>query len=131
VFGLFIQRAINEIAGNSMNEKLENVWKDLQSDVEHVMDRDKSKASAAAASQMLGLKQIIEKKEGLFRMHMMGKRVNFAARTVITPDPNLGTDEIGIPDVFARVLTFPTPVTTWNVQQLRQLVINGPNVHPG
>ena len=58
--------------------------------------------------------QVIEKKEGLFRMHMMGKRVNFSARTVITPDPNLKMEEIGIPDVFAKKLTFPTPVTTYN-----------------
>ena len=47
-------------------------------------------------------------------MHMMGKRVNFSARTVITPDPNLRMEEIGIPDVFAKKLTFPTPVTTYN-----------------
>lgn len=57
----------------------------------------------------------MEKKEGLFRMHMMGKRVNFAARSVITPDPNLDVEEVGIPEVFAKKLTFPTPVTSWNV----------------
>lgn len=59
--------------------------------------------------------QIIEKKEGLFRMHMMGKRVNYAARSVITPDPNLDIEEVGIPEVFAKKLTYPTPVTSWNV----------------
>lgn len=57
----------------------------------------------------------MEKKEGLFRMHMMGKRVNYAARSVITPDPNLDVEEVGIPEVFAKKLTFPTPVTSWNV----------------
>ncbi|KAL5110606.1 hypothetical protein TcWFU_007089 [Taenia crassiceps] len=36
-----------------------------------------------------GLKQRLEKKQGLFRMHMMGKRVNYACRSVISPDPNL------------------------------------------
>ena len=46
---------------------------------------------------------------------MMGKRVNFAARSVITPDPNLEVEEVGIPDVFAKKLTYPTPVTSWNV----------------
>lgn len=95
------------------------------------MDREKSKISSATASQMIGLKQVIEKKEGLFRMHMMGKRVNYAARTVITPDPNIDTEEIGIPDIFAKVLTFPTPVTPWNVHVLQKMVLNGPNVHPG
>ena len=39
-----------------------------------------------------GVRQILEKKEGLFRMKMMGKRVNFAARSVISPDPSLQTD---------------------------------------
>ena len=74
---------------------------------------------------------MIERKQGLFRMHMMGKRVNFAARTVITPDPNIGIDEIGLPDVFAKRLTYQVPVTPWNVSELRELVLNGPEVHPG
>ncbi len=39
----------------------------------------------------------MEKKEGLFRKHMMGKRVNYAARSVISPDPNINMDQIGIP----------------------------------
>lgn len=57
----------------------------------------------------------MEKKEGLLRMHMMGKRVNYAARSVITPDPNLDVEEVGVPDCFAKKLTYPTPVTSWNV----------------
>lgn len=64
-------------------------------------------------------------------MHMMGKRVNYAARSVITPDPNLNIDEIGIPETFAKHLTYPVPVTSWNVQEMRKLIQNGPNVHPG
>ena len=75
--------------------------------------------------------QVIEKKEGVIRMHMMGKRVNFAARTVITPDPCLNIEEIGIPEAFATSLSYPVPVTTWNVAELRQMVLNGPNVYPG
>ncbi len=78
-----------------------------------------------------GIKQVLDKKEGLFRRNMMGKRVNYAARTVISPDPYIETDEIGIPMVFAKKLTFPTPVTWHNYKQLAQAVINGPNVHPG
>lgn len=54
---------------------------------------DSSKAGAGAAA---GIKQLLEKKEGLFRKHMMGKRVNFAARSVISPDPFLQTNEIGV-----------------------------------
>ena len=43
--------------------------------------------------------QILEKKEGLFRKNMMGKRVDYAARSVISPDPYINMDEIGIPMV--------------------------------
>ena len=61
----------------------------------------------------------------------MGKRVNYAARSVISPDPYLETDEIGIPQKFARNLTYAQCVTSWNVTHMMQLVINGPDVHPG
>nr|DBA29404.1 TPA: hypothetical protein GDO54_009631 [Pyxicephalus adspersus] len=74
---------------------------------------------------------ILEKKEGLFRKHMMGKRVDYAARSVICPDMYINTNEIGIPMVFATKLTYPQPVTPWNVQELRQAVMNGPSLHPG
>ncbi|KIK92292.1 hypothetical protein PAXRUDRAFT_830087 [Paxillus rubicundulus Ve08.2h10] len=78
-----------------------------------------------------GVKQGLEKKEGLFRKHMMGKRVNYAARSVISPDVNIEPNEIGIPPVFARKLTYPEPVTPLNVHQSRQWVINGPKIYPG
>ena len=78
-----------------------------------------------------GIKQTLEKKEGLFRKHMMGKRVNYAARSVISPDPNIETNEIGIPPFIAQKLTFPDPVTPWNVDKLRRAVINGPGTYPG
>lgn len=47
--------------------------------------------------------QILEKKDGLFRKHMMGKRVDYAARSVICPDMYIGTNEIGIPMVHLTV----------------------------
>ncbi|KIW10643.1 hypothetical protein PV08_11607 [Exophiala spinifera] len=78
-----------------------------------------------------GIKQVLEKKEGLFRMHMMGKRVNFAARSVISPDPNIETNEIGVPLVFAKKLTYPEPVTSHNFDELSKAVINGPDKYPG
>lgn len=78
-----------------------------------------------------GVKQGLEKKEGLFRKHMMGKRVNHAARSVISPDVNIETNEIGVPPVFAKRLTYPEPVTVHNYELMRQLVINGPDVYPG
>lgn len=57
--------------------------------------------------------------------------MNFAARSVISPDVNIESNEIGIPPVFARKLTFPEPVTQHNVHAMRQLVINGPWIYPG
>lgn len=63
----------------------------LQEAVNNLMDSSKVPNSAAAPQ---GIKQALEKKEGIFRMNMMGKRVNFAARSVISPDPYIGTDEV-------------------------------------
>lgn len=54
-----------------------------------------------------GICQLLEKKEGIFRQKMMGKRVNFACRSVISPDPYLAVNEIGIPPYFALRLTYP------------------------
>lgn len=62
---------------------------------------------------------------------MMGKRVNFSARSVISPDPYLNLNEIGIPEYFALRLTYPVFVTPANLEDLRQAVINGPDIHPG
>jgi len=61
----------------------------------------------------------------------MGKRVDFACRSVISPDPYVGTNEIGIPLHFAKTLTYPTPVTGLNAVLMRQLVIRGPDEYPG
>ncbi|XP_022539298.2 DNA-directed RNA polymerase I subunit RPA1 [Astyanax mexicanus] len=114
--------------GVTLTDKLYNVWIRLQSHVNIVFDSDMDKLMT---EKFPGIRQILEKKEGLFRKHMMGKRVDFAARSVICPDMYIGTNEIGIPMVFATKLTYPQPVTPWNVKELRQAVLNGPNVHPG
>ncbi|KAI5834493.1 beta and beta-prime subunits of DNA dependent RNA-polymerase [Schizophyllum commune Tattone D] len=104
----------------------------LQVDVNSFMDSSKNPAPMRQGKlPPPGVKQGLERKEGLFRKHMMGKRVNYAARSVISPDANIEPNEIGIPPVFARKLTFPEPVTHHNVNALRQLVINGPRNHPG
>jgi DNA-directed RNA polymerase I subunit RPA1 len=114
--------------GESAQEKIFFKWEELQTAVDMTLDKD---MGGKMNTEGAGLKQLIEKKEGLIRMHMMGKRVNFAARTVITPDPNINIDQIGVPEAFALKLTYPVPVTPWNVLQLRKMVMNGPDVHPG
>ncbi|CAO1632715.1 unnamed protein product [Jaminaea pallidilutea] len=104
----------------------------LQVEVNSFMDSSKNPTPEGQGRlNPPGVKQALEKKEGLFRKHMMGKRVNFAARSVISPDVNIETNEIGVPPVFAKKLTFPEPVTAENVHLMRQLVINGPDKHPG
>ena len=109
---------------------MDTIWKELQSNVDHVLDRE-MKSGNPSTKVGWGFKQLIERKSGIFRMHMMGKRVNFAARTVITPDPNINIDEIGLPEVFAKKLSYREPVTAYNVDMLREMVMNGPDVHPG
>jgi DNA-directed RNA polymerase I subunit RPA1 len=62
---------------------------------------------------------------------MMGKRVDFACRSVISPDPYIGTNEIGIPLYFAKTLTYPTPVNDMNIAEMRLLVERGVDEYPG
>ncbi|TPX70811.1 DNA-directed RNA polymerase [Spizellomyces sp. 'palustris'] len=106
-------------------------WIKLQMSVNYLIDSSKAPLTAGGKMAPLGIRQLLEKKEGLFRKHMMGKRVNFAARSVISPDPYIETSEIGIPPVFATKLTYPEPVTHHNVKELRRAVINGPLKWPG
>jgi DNA-directed RNA polymerase I subunit RPA1 len=111
---------------------LQEAWVRLQDSVNSLIDRDRNPVQGAAGKKNEdGIKQKLEKKEGLFRKNMMGKRVNFAARSVISPDPNIETNEIGVPPVFAKKLTYPEPVTSHNFKEMQQAVINGPDVWPG
>lgn len=111
--------------------RLMNAFVTIQNDVNAFIDSTKAQSSSGNKVPIPGVKQALEKKEGLFRKHMMGKRVNYAARSVISPDPNIETNEIGVPPVFATKLTYPEPVTAYNVAELRQAVINGPDKWPG
>lgn len=70
-------------------------------------------------------------KDGRIRGNLMGKRVDFSARTVITADPNLSIDQVGVPMQIALNLTIPEKVTKYNIEYLQKLVDNGPNIHPG
>ena len=76
-----------------------------------------------------GLKQRLTGKEGRLRAHLMGKRVDHCARTVISPDPQLALDEVGVPVRIAQRLTMPVRVTAWNVDALMARVARGPD-HP-
>lgn len=75
--------------------------------------------------------QRLKGKEGRFRGSLSGKRVDFSSRTVISPDPDLDLSEVGVPESVAMKLTIPEIVTEWNVERLKRLVVNGPDVYPG
>ncbi|MGQ0376342.1 MAG: DNA-directed RNA polymerase subunit A' [Nitrososphaerota archaeon] len=77
------------------------------------------------------LTQRLKGKEGRFRGSLSGKRVDFSSRTVISPDPNLDLSEVGVPESVAMKLTIPEIVTEWNIEKLRELIVNGPNQFPG
>jgi DNA-directed RNA polymerase subunit A' len=77
------------------------------------------------------LSQRLKGKEGRFRGNLSGKRVDFSARTVISPDPNIDISEVGVPLDVAQRLTIPERVTPWNLEELRSLIRNGPDQYPG
>ncbi len=77
------------------------------------------------------LAQRLKGKVGRFRGHLTGKRVDFSARTVISPDPNIDINEVGVPIEVAKKLTVPERVTPWNLERMKELVRNGPERYPG
>jgi DNA-directed RNA polymerase subunit A' len=77
------------------------------------------------------LSQRLKGKEGRFRSNLSGKRVDFSARTVVSPDPNLDITEVGVPVEIAMRLSVPEKVTEWNIEEMRDFVVNGPEKFPG
>lgn len=77
------------------------------------------------------IKERLNGKTGRVRGNLMGKRVDFSARSVITPDPYLSIRELGVPLKIARNITKPVVVNRNNISMLTQLVLNGPDVYPG
>lgn len=73
------------------------------------------RAQQKSGRPLKSIKQRLKAKEGRIRGNLMGKRVDFSARTVITPDPNLRIDEVGVPRSIAQNLTFPEIVTPFNI----------------
>lgn len=120
----------NAHTNNSERSKIVNRWMDLQQSINVLFD-SKTAVGQGLRDANSGICQLLEKKEGIFRQKMMGKRVNFACRSVISPDPYLAVNEIGVPPYFALRLTYPERVTPWNVVKLRDAIVNGPESHPG
>ncbi len=90
----------------------------------------------ASVAQRSGraLKSIKERlvgKTGRVRGNLMGKRVDFSARSVITPDPNISIGQLGVPKKVAMNITYPVTVNKRNKQFLTTLILNGPDKYPG
>ncbi len=75
--------------------------------------------------------QRLKGKEGRIRNNIMGKRIDYTARTVISVDPNIDIDEFGIPEKIAKILTFPEVVTEFNKARLQKMIRNGATKYPG
>jgi DNA-directed RNA polymerase II subunit RPB1 len=89
------------------------------------------KAIQRSGRPIKALKQRLQAKDGRMRYNLMGKRGDYTARTVITAEPNIALDELGIPKKIAMNLTFPEIVNKNNIDRLRQNVLNGVSVYPG
>jgi DNA-directed RNA polymerase beta' subunit len=73
----------------------------------------------------------MRKKDGRIRGNLNGKRVDQSARSVITPDPYISIDELGVPIKVALNITFQEVVNEYNIEEMKRLILNGPDVWPG
>ena len=113
---------------------VEDLWELLQYHITTYFDNQTSGIPPArhrSGRTLKTLTQRLKGKEGRFRSNLSGKRVNFCARSVISPDPYLGVNEVGVPKKIAKELTVPIRVTSRNREQMRQMILRGPDVHPG
>lgn len=91
----------------------------------------KSGTSDKTSRHMKSISVRLKGKEGRIRGNLMGKRVDYSARTVITPDPSIKINELGVPINIAMNLTKPVHVTSDNIEELQKLVNNGRYKYPG
>ena len=106
----------------------------LQFHVATYIDNDmpgQPQALQRSGRPLKSLKARLKGKEGRIRGNLMGKRCDFSARTVITPDPNLQLDQVGVPRSIASNLTCPEIVTPFNLERMQRLTRNGPQDYPG
>jgi DNA-directed RNA polymerase subunit A' len=112
---------------------VEDLWELLQYHVTTYFDNQTSGIPPArhrSGRPLKTLAQRLKGKDGRFRSNLSGKRVNFSARTVISPDPLLSINEVGIPAEVARGLTVPLEVTLHNQEVAKELVKRGPSPTP-
>ncbi len=108
---------------------IEDLWDLLQFHVTTYFDNQTAGIPPARHRSGRPLKTLVQRmkgKEGRFRSNLSGKRVNFSARTVISPEPFLSINEVGVPEKAARELTVPVSITAYNIDTMREWVKRGP-----
>jgi DNA-directed RNA polymerase II subunit RPB1 len=123
-----------KIEGNSSKNVIDEMTNVVQYHVATLVDNEIPGVAPSAQRSGRPLKSIQQRlggKEGRIRYNIQGKRVEFSARSVITPDPNLSVAEIGVPLEIAMNLTSPERVTPYNLDKLYKLVQNGADKWPG
>lgn len=129
---------INNIISQAMERGVQsqNVfenWDLLQHEVARYINSDQPGLPPLQNTNkpLRGISQRLKGKTGRFRGNLSGKRVDFSGRTVISPDPNLDVNQVGVPERVCKILTYPERITPYNIDRLRKAVINGPDVYPG
>ncbi len=128
------QRLSENLEAGAPHLIIEDLWELLQYHVTTFFTNEVSGIPPArhrSGRNLRTLAQRLKGKEGRFRGNLSGKRVDFSARTVISPDPNIGINEIGVPEYIARNMTIPVHVTEHNIEEARNLLRRGPDIHPG
>ena len=131
-------RLQDKINNNVAKNLIEDEHTVLQYHVATLVDNQIPGVAPSAQRSGRPLKSVQQRlgsKEGRIRYNIQGKRVEFSARSVITPDPNISIGELGVPVKIAMNLTFPEKVTPFNMNQMYKLIQNvgpgGEDVHPG
>jgi DNA-directed RNA polymerase subunit A' len=128
------QRLFENINAGAPEIIVEDLWDLLQYHVTTFFDNNIAQLPPARHRSGQPLKTITERiksKEGRIRHNLAGKRTNFSARTVISPDPRLDLNEVGVPMIMAMKLTVPERVNEWNVAYLKKFIEKGPAIYPG
>ncbi|MCX8197180.1 MAG: DNA-directed RNA polymerase subunit A' [Candidatus Micrarchaeota archaeon] len=106
---------------------IEDLWELVQYHVTTYFNNETSNIPPArhrSGRPLKTLSQRLKGKEGRFRYNLSGKRVNFSARTVISPDPNISISEVGVPKQIAEELTVPIHVTSWNIEECKKFILS-------
>ncbi|MEK6853120.1 MAG: DNA-directed RNA polymerase subunit A' [Nanoarchaeota archaeon] len=128
------QRLFENINAGAPEVIIEDLWDLLQYHVTTFFDNEVAQLPPArhrGGQPLKTLTERIKSKEGRIRHNLAGKRTDFSARTVISPDPMITLNEVGVPLSIAMQLTIPERVTEWNKEHLRKLIENGPKKYPG